>query len=287
MIDNRLLKTLVVFAEEGTLAKTAFRLHLTQPAITHSLKELEQELQIELFLRKPNKIYLNETGKFTARAAKKLLIANDDFVRQVKLFDQDERTITIAANAPGPLIVARALQDNHLQIRSHFIEKNFAQKLMTRQITCLLLNQPLCSRNLTSLYLGNEKMSVNLPQNDPLAHQQKLTFKMLAGKSILSTQQIGFWQKIYEKNVPHGQFIYQKENKVYSEILKYSAFPFFTTNLTKLDPYWNKSLPHNRITRPLTDAVAQQKFYACFLKRNQVRLQPFLQQMRQKWVPAD
>ena len=54
------------------IAKTADVLDLTRPAVTHSMKKLEEQLGVKLFIRKPNKLYLSETGKYTAREAKKL-----------------------------------------------------------------------------------------------------------------------------------------------------------------------------------------------------------------------
>lgn len=38
MVENYLLEELVTFAKVGTLAKTAEYLGLTQPAVTHSMK---------------------------------------------------------------------------------------------------------------------------------------------------------------------------------------------------------------------------------------------------------
>ena len=43
------------------------------------MKKLEEQLGVKLFIRKPNKLYLSETGKYTAREAKKLLNDNLDF----------------------------------------------------------------------------------------------------------------------------------------------------------------------------------------------------------------
>ena len=82
MIENCLLEELVAYAKYGTIAKTAEFLDLTQPAVTHSMKKLEEELGVKLFIRKPNKLYLSETGKYTAREAKKLI--NDNLNSLIK-----------------------------------------------------------------------------------------------------------------------------------------------------------------------------------------------------------
>lgn len=197
MIENCLLEELVTFAKYGTIAKTAEVLGLTQPAVTHSMKKLEEELGVKLFIRKPNKLYLSETGKYTAREAKKLIDDNLDFTKKVKQFDKDQTTLVVGFNAPGPGIVLRFLHDKNIQIKSNLIETNFEKLLSEHQLTCVLINFPIEDRDITSTYLGTESMSVNLQSECKLNENKELSFKKLKGKTILSPSPIGFWTKIY------------------------------------------------------------------------------------------
>jgi DNA-binding transcriptional LysR family regulator len=286
MIENYLLEELVTFAKYGTVAKTAEVLGLTQPAVTHSMKKLEEDLGITLF-RKPNKLYLSETGKYTAREAKKLIDDNLDFTNRVKQFEKDQTTLIVGVNAPGPGIVLRSLHDQNIQIVSDLVESNFENLLADHQVTCLLLNFPIEDRDITSTYLGTESMSVNLPAECNLNQHKELSFKMLKGKTILSPSPIGFWTKIYQDEIPDSKIIFQNESSEYSEILQYSVLPFFTTNLTSLDSQWGLNLPNNRSVRPLKDEVAHQKFYACYLKQNKDRVQPLIEKLQDQWSKYD
>lgn len=287
MIENYLLEELVTFAKYGTVAKTAEVLGLTQPAVTHSMKKLEEDLGVTLFIRKPNKLYLSETGKYTAREAKKLIDDNLDFTKRVKQFEKDQTTLIVGVNAPGPGIVLRSLHDQNIQIVSDLVESNFENLLADHQVTCLLLNFPIEDRDITSTYLGTESMSVNLPAECNLNQHKELSFKMLKGKTILSPSPIGFWTKIYQDEIPDSKIIFQNESSEYSEILQYSVLPFFTTNLTSLDSQWGFNLPNNRSVRPLKDEVAHQKFYACYLKQNEDRVQPLIEKMQDQWSKYD
>lgn len=154
MIENCLLEELVAYAKYGTIAKTAEFLGLTQPAVTHSMKKLEEELGVKLFIRKPNKLYLSETGKYTAREAKKLINDNLDFTKKVKQFDKDQTTLVVGFNAPGPGIVLRSLHDKNIQIKNNLVENNFEKLLSEHQLTCILINFPIEDRDITSTYLG-------------------------------------------------------------------------------------------------------------------------------------
>ena len=287
MIENYLLEELVTFAKYGTVAKTAEVLGLTQPAVTHSMKKLEEDLGVTLFIRKPNKLYLSETGKYTAREAKKLIDDNLDFTKRVKQFEKDQTTLIVGVNAPGPGIVLRSLHDQNIQIVSDLVESNFENLLADHQVTCLLLNFPIEDRDITSTYLGTESMSVNLPAECNLNQYKELSFKMLKGKTILSPSPIGFWTKIYQDEIPDNKIIFQNESSEYSEILQYSVLPFFTTNLTSLDSQWGLNLPNNRSVRPLKDEVAHQKFYACYLKQNKDRVQPLIEKLQDQWSKYD
>lgn len=287
MIENYLLEELVTFAKYGTVAKTAEVLGLTQPAVTHSMKKLEEDLGVTLFIRKPNKLYLSETGKYTAREAKKLIDDNLDFTKRVKQFEKDQTTLIVGVNAPGPGIVLRSLHDQNIQIVSDLVESNFENLLADHQVTCLLLNFPIEDRDITSTYLGTESMSVNLPAECNLNQYKELSFKMLKGKTILSPSPIGFWTKIYQDEIPDSKIIFQNESSEYSEILQYSVLPFFTTNLTSLDSQWGLNLPNNRSVRPLKDEVAHQKFYACYLKQNKDRVQPLIEKLQDQWGKYD
>lgn len=226
------------------------------------MKKLEEQLGVKLFIRKPNKLYLSETGKYTAREAKKLLNDNLDFSKKVKQFEKDQTTLVIGANAPGHMIVLRSLNDQNVQSEDKLIENNFENLLAEHQFTCLLLNFPIEDHDIISTYLGTESMSVNLPTECGLNKNQVLSFNMLKGKTILSPARIGFWTQIYHDEISDSKIIFQDESTDYSEILQYSVLP-------------------------LSDEVAHHKFYACSLKQNKIRLMPLIETLQDQWSKYD
>ncbi|WP_334311787.1 LysR family transcriptional regulator [Companilactobacillus farciminis] len=287
MIDFYLLEALVAFDEYGTLSKAADYLGVTQPALTHSLKNLEENLDVKLFDRKPNRLYLTDTGKYAIEQAKRVIEDNYKFTDKVKLFEQNQSTITIGANAPGPLIVIRSLHLNNLVVQNEHVQQDFETILNEEQLTCLLTNENIETDHITSAFLGSESMAINIPSESPLSKVDSLKFADLAGNTFLCPQEIGFWQDIYESQIPNGKFIYQDQSNEYKELLSFSSLPFFTTNLTKLDPNWGKNLPKNRVLKPLNDNLATQNFYISFLKRNQNRLKALIQKTQDQWSTVD
>ncbi len=66
MIEMRLLEILSAFAEEGTQAAAAEKLHISQPTLSSSMRKLEEEIGAPLFERTKNRMTLNENGQAAA-----------------------------------------------------------------------------------------------------------------------------------------------------------------------------------------------------------------------------
>ncbi|MEP6610554.1 MAG: LysR family transcriptional regulator [Mucilaginibacter sp.] len=66
----RLIDTI---SKDGTLTKAANTLHLTQSALSHQLKELEKELDVEIFSRQGKRLHLTDQGYRFLRTSEKIL----------------------------------------------------------------------------------------------------------------------------------------------------------------------------------------------------------------------
>ncbi len=61
-MDFRVLNYFLTVAQEKTISKAAESLHLSQPTLSKQLKELEEELGVQLFTRGNREITLTEDG---------------------------------------------------------------------------------------------------------------------------------------------------------------------------------------------------------------------------------
>jgi DNA-binding transcriptional LysR family regulator len=76
-----------VVAELGHLTRAADKLHISQPALSAQIRALEDELEIELFERKPSGMVLTASGKQLVTQAQELLSAASalrDYARSIK-----------------------------------------------------------------------------------------------------------------------------------------------------------------------------------------------------------
>lgn len=91
----RLIKTIV---EEGNLANSSERLFLTQSALSHQLRELEERLGFKVFHRSRNKWVLTDEGTELYKLANKLFSSIDEGFSAIKQIKEGSRgTIKLSA----------------------------------------------------------------------------------------------------------------------------------------------------------------------------------------------
>jgi LysR family transcriptional regulator for metE and metH len=72
-LELRHLRTIKAIHEAGGLAKAAEKMHITQSALSHQIKGLEQQTQIELFIRRSKPLKLSAAGMRLLVLAEKVL----------------------------------------------------------------------------------------------------------------------------------------------------------------------------------------------------------------------
>lgn len=73
MIEIRHLKSLQALRETGSLVEASERLHVTQSALSHQLKDLEDKLNTQIFIRKTRPLRFTQSGLRLLRLADEVL----------------------------------------------------------------------------------------------------------------------------------------------------------------------------------------------------------------------
>lgn len=83
MIERTHLRIMLALAENGTLTAAANALFLTQPALSHQMRYLEQKLEVTLWQRDGRQLRLTQAGELLLQVARQLL----------PVFEQTEKTL--------------------------------------------------------------------------------------------------------------------------------------------------------------------------------------------------
>ena len=110
-MDLLQLEHFLAVAEERTFTRAAERVCRTQPAVSQSIKKLEEEVGAPLFARDVHEVSLTEAGRVLADYARRMVRLRDEAFRQVsEIKSLKSGTLAIAAHEaaavyllPGPL----------------------------------------------------------------------------------------------------------------------------------------------------------------------------------------
>ncbi|MER2015673.1 MULTISPECIES: LysR family transcriptional regulator [Pseudomonas] len=90
-MELRHLRYFVVVAEEQSMTRAARRLGIQQPPLSIQIRNLERELEVELFDRSPRKVQLNETGRSFLYDAQAILEDAEQAIVRVRQIARGER----------------------------------------------------------------------------------------------------------------------------------------------------------------------------------------------------
>src|SRR5262249_27810226 len=106
----------VTVAEELNVSRAAARLRISQPAVSRQLRDLEEELGVDLFDRSNAKLKLTAAGEAFLAHARDLLRRSNDAAKEMLAFrPKGRQTLTVGYIAPVLATLTPAL-------------RNFAQK---------------------------------------------------------------------------------------------------------------------------------------------------------------
>lgn len=279
-VELEQLRQLDAVERMGTLQAAAEQLHLSQSALSRSLRRLEADLGRELFDRTRNSMSLNAAGRLALGHARLILAEERRLIDDFAQLDKRARTLRVASVAPAPTWRLSSLVLE--QYPTTILEPDVISRDEVRgrliDGSCdlaITVDSPELP-TLESFEFMTEDLYANVPQGHVLRSKNELTFAELDGHSFLVYGQIGFWHEIHSKKLPFAQFVVQSDRTIFLQQVRTSDLLTFTTNAPE-----NTSGHESRKAIPIVDPEAHARFYLCMQKNAPNRVAAVFDLVRQ------
>ncbi|MBR3326077.1 MAG: LysR family transcriptional regulator [Atopobiaceae bacterium] len=256
------LKQLAVIAQTGTLQAAADQLHLSQSALSRSLRRLEDDLGRPLFDRTRNSMQINDAGRLALEHAQLILAEEQRLRDDFDALSKRTRTVRVASVAPAPTwrLSTIILEQHPTTIIEPDVidERTVESRLLNGTCDFAVLPRQPRLPTLRSLPLLTEELYANVPIGHVLYDRDELTFAELDGHSFLVYGGIGFWREVHERMLPFAQFVTQPDRTIFLQQVRTSDLLTFTTNAPE-----NTSGHESRKAIPITNPEAHVTFWLC------------------------
>lgn len=198
-MELRVLKYFLATAREGTITGAANYLHLTQPTLSRQLKDLENELGQELFIRSNHSISLTPEGMLLRKRAEEILDMVAKTERELATTnDTIEGEIYLGC---GETDVLKDIADIIVEIRKQYPEIIFHMSSGTLEEVTEKLDKGLLDFGVIMNPSDSLKYnSITLPKKDlwgivtrkdnPLAQKRELSFDNLEGIPLILSRKV-------------------------------------------------------------------------------------------------
>lgn len=181
-MELRHLRYFVAVAEAGNLTRAAETLFIAQPPLTRAMKQLEEEIGVELFIRKPRGLELTNGGEYFLGQAKQVLDKISATVDDTRRIARHRKTLFSIGFVPSvfygqlPLMVRRLRQNRNLEIVLHELKtREQVEALKSGKIDIGFGRLRIEDPDVEQEILFDEPMIAALPADHPLmAHSPSM-----------------------------------------------------------------------------------------------------------------
>lgn len=208
------LETFLTVAREGSFSKAAKKLYRTQPAISQTVRKLEEEIGEALFDRSSREGILTDAGKVLEEYAQRLLNMRTEALAAVGELRQLERgRLSIGANEVTCLYLLPMLDKfrDRCPMVSIAVQREMAshipEELLNRSIELGLITYKIDQPDLKSIVIYRDELVFVMPPTHPLAGAGQLSITQLGAEvfvahNVFSPYRVKVIDTFKNKNVP-------------------------------------------------------------------------------------
>ena len=193
-LEIRHLRSLLAIRETGNLARAAERLHVTQSALSHQIKSLEQYFEAPLFLRNSKPLRLTPAGEKLiglARQVLPLVEGAENDLRRVARGELGRLHIAIECHACfewlAPVLNRYRQQWPQIEVDIRVgVSFEALPALQKGEVDLVISSDPVKSTDLQFAELFDYEALLVMPADHPLTHKQRIQPADLAGETLVT-----------------------------------------------------------------------------------------------------
>ncbi len=189
------LRCFEVVVEEAGFKRATARLHITQPALSYQMKHLEEELGVELFVRRPGGVTLTDAGRLLFTHVQRVSAAIREAERAIKELPATGEVRIGTVNSIGTYFLPQvlgAVRAQHAGTRPMLYRARsdeFIEALLTDQVDLAILANPREEKRLRYEKLFDEHVSLVAARSHPFFERPPGSFAELAAAPFVALSQ--------------------------------------------------------------------------------------------------
>lgn len=194
-VDTRRLRHFLAVLDAGGVREASRRIHIAQPALSRTMAELEDELQLRLFVRQGRRMRPTDAALLVAQDARRLLVQLDELVVRARgLAGGVEGRLRLGTSPSAtfhPLVpnAIRALRQARPKVQLELIERSTSallDALVQREVDAAFVRPSgALPAELVCLVLARESLVAVCAEDHPLAGRKRISFKALLDHPLL------------------------------------------------------------------------------------------------------
>jgi len=207
-MEIRQLKAFLAIAEAKTFTAGARRVNVTQAAISMQIRQLEDEVGLQLFTRTPRRVILTEAGEYLLERARKILREHDSALAEIAEVAGAEfgrlrigtASGTFAMNQlPTILQSLKARFPNSELTVTSGTSQRLVDRMMHGEIDTAFISLPVENTNVTTESLFSDEIVAIANPHHPLANEKYISAATLAGENLILGERGGNTRRMIDE----------------------------------------------------------------------------------------
>ncbi|MGE9658371.1 LysR family transcriptional regulator [Snodgrassella alvi] len=194
-ISIKQIKAFLALVEEDNFTRAAQKIHLSQPAFSSLIANLEQEIGYRLFDRDTRKVQLNEDGIHFIKLARELMFAYERTTKEIRSHANNHKEKLVLAVMPSIVVqwvsqLLATFHHKHANVKVELLDTQWdlcLQALLQGHAELALTAKSPSLTEITAEFLFSDKFHLICHINHPLASKADIELK-----DLLEYGMIGF-----------------------------------------------------------------------------------------------